>query len=682
MILNNKILSVGCVAVALLCASPVNALGHAADVIPAITDISVTKGVFTLPERGATFRIKGADADALSSYLSQSVLGVSDAKGGKHADIDINILGRGDAESYTMDITPKGISVKAADEAGAFYAVQTLVQMTSDGRDRVVECCRISDKPRFGYRGLHFDVSRHFRSKEFLKKQIDAMAMMKMNNMHLHLTDGAGWRMEIESYPRLTEFAAWRPERSWQEWRNNGTKYCEQSDPRAQGGFYTKDDLREIVRYAADRHINVIPEIEMPGHSEEVLSAYPELSCSGRPYENADFCVGKEATFKFLEDVLSEVIDVFPSEYIHIGGDEAGKGAWRECPDCKARMERENLENVDQLQSYLIKRMERFINAKGRKIIGWDEILEGGVAPNATVMSWRGTEGGITALKSGHDVIMTPGSYCYIDYSQDAPFKEPVSIGGYTPLSKVYSYEPLEPGLTEADASHLLGVQANLWSEYVTEDSHAEHMYYPRAYAIAEIGWSRPGKNYGDFHRRSLAMNDLMRERGYAVFDLANEYGERKESLDSVSHAGAGAKVIYNLPYHSKYPGGGDTTLTDGLRGGWNNNDGRWQGTLDDVDLTVDLGRVMPVHYIGAAFFHSEGAWIHLPEKVIISVSDDGETFREAGTVWCDVDPAYPKIMVKDYGVAVNTDARYVRLHAVKNPRPGAWLFTDEIIIN
>ena len=279
----------------------------------------------------------------------------------------------------------------------------------------------------------------------------------------------------------------------------------------------------------------MIPEIEMPGHSEEVLTAYPELSCTGEPYRHSDFCVGKEVTFTFLENVLTEVIDLFPSEYIHIGGDEAGKGSCR---------------------------IEAFINSKGRKMIGFDEILQGGLAPNATVMSWRGTEGGIKALKSGHDVIMTPGSTCYLDYTQDAPFKEPVSIGGYSPLEKVYGYEPVEEGLTEEEADHLLGLQGNLWSEYITEDDHAEYMYYPRAFAIAEIGWSRPEqKEYEDFRNRSLGLIDLLRTQGYTTFDLANEYGERRESLAPVTHLGKGCKVIYNLPYSPQYPAAGETTL-------------------------------------------------------------------------------------------------------------------------
>ena len=487
-------------------------------------------------------------------------------------------------ESYRLKVTEGGIRIEAKGFAGAFYAIQSLVQMAGlpsaagiDDADSVpsaavaeISCCTVTDSPRFGYRGLHFDVSRHFRSKEFLMKQMDAMALLKLNKMHLHLTDGAGWRIEIE----------WVSDRH----------YCRQDEPGAYGGYYTADDIREILAYAAKKHIEVIPEIEMPGHSEEVLAAYPELSCTGKQYGSGDLCPGKEATFGFLEDVLSQVMDLFPSEYVHIGGDEASKGAWKTCPDCQRRMQEEGLENVDELQSYLIHRIEEFVNSKGKKIIGWDEILQGGLAPNATVMSWRGTEGGITAMKSGHDVIMTPGEFCYLDYTQDAPFKEPVSIGGYIPLAKTYSYEPAEDGLTEAELSHLLGVQGNLWAEYIPTDSHAEYMYYPRAYAIAEIGWSKAGaKDYDGFRGRALKVSDMLDGMGFSAFDLRKEYGNRKESLEPVHHLAEGCPVIYGEQYSSQYPASGDCTLTDGVLGGWTYGDRKWQGFLTDMDVTVDL---------------------------------------------------------------------------------------------
>lgn len=660
-------------------------VGFPYSVIPIPESIDITKGTHLLPD-SATFYMKGVKSSMLANYLANSSLSLRQIANARGANlvIDINCKkgNHDNNEAYKLTITPTRITVKADSEAGAFYAIQTILQMSEGGAKRELQCCIVNDSPRFPYRGLLFDVSRHFRSKEFLMKQMDAMALMKLNKMHLHMTNGAGWRIEIERYPRLTEYAAWRPYRSWLDWAND-TRYCESNYPTAYGGYYTKEDIREILKYAEERHITVIPDIEMPGHSEEVLAAYPELSCSGEPYKNSDYCIGKEETFTFLENVLSEVIELFPSEYIHIGGDEAVKQGWKNCPHCKRRMQENGLKDVDELQSYLIHRIEKFVNSKGCKIIGWDEILEGGLAPNATVMSWRGTEGGVKAMKAGHDVIMTPGETCYLDFTQDAAFKEPVSIGGYTPLEKVYMYEPLEQAIGPQEAKHLLGLQGNLWSEYITEDTHAEYMYYPRAFAIAETGWSRPeNKNYDNFRSRALGLCSLLQAQGYTTFDLANEFGERKESLVPIEHLGRGCKVNYTLPYHSKYSANGDATLTDGLLGGWTYLDKRWQGTMKDVDVTIDLGSVLPVKYVGASFMHSAGAWVHVPKKMDVYLSEDGENFVLAGTVWGDIPNEIPKILFKQYSVVCNKKARYIRVHATRNDRAGAWLFTDEIVIN
>ena len=451
------------------------------------------------------------------------------------------------SEAYILDVTPKGVTIKALSEAGEFYARQTLRQMTADGEVKEIRCCRITDAPRFPYRGLHFDVSRHFRSVDFLKKQMDAMAFFKMNRMHIHLTDAAGWRLQIDAYPRLTGFAAWRPQRTWKEWWAGDRHYAEEGSAGAYGGYYTKDDIRELLAYAAERHIEIIPEIEMPSHSEEVLAAYPELGCSGEPYKDSDFCVGSEEVFTFLQTVLDEVMELFPSEYIHIGGDEAGKSHWKTCPKCQQRMKDEGLKDVDELQSYMIRRIGEYVSSKGRRIVGWDEILDGGLAPGATVMSWRGTEGGIEAMSMGHDVIMSPGRYCYLDHTQDAPFREPESIGGYLPLDSVYVYEPIEASMPEDRRHHLLGVQANLWTEYITEDAHAEYMYWPRAFAIAETGWSQPeNKDLQDFRRRALNALEVLKDQGYNVFDLENEYGERKLAQTGLDHKAKGCKVTYN----------------------------------------------------------------------------------------------------------------------------------------
>ena len=583
------------------------------------------------------------------------------------------------AESYRLKIDRKGVTITSADAAGAFYAQQTLVQLV-DGD--TLPFCEIYDFPRFPYRGVHFDVSRHFRSVEFLKKQIDAMAMYKMNRMHIHLTDAAGWRLQIDSYPKLTEFAAWRPQHTWKEWWAGNRHYAHEGDPGAYGGYYTKEQIEDVVQYAHAHHIEVIPEIEMPGHSEEVLAAYPELTCSGEPYTQGEFCVGNEETFRFLETVLDEVIDLFPSEYIHIGGDEANKEHWKKCPKCQARIQAEGLKDVDELQSYMIKRIARYVESKGRKVIGWDEILDGGLAEGAAVMSWRGTEGGIKAMEMGHDVIMTPGRYCYLDHTQDAPFKEPESIGGYLPLDSVYVYDPVEPVMPEDKLHHMLGVQANLWTEHVVTDAHAEYMYWPRTIAIAETGWSQPQKkDLKDFRRRALLAIEDLREKGYETFDLAAEYGERKLAQTGLDHKAKGCKVIYNRPIQDWYQAAGEVTFTDGVIGGWTYSDNRWQGFLSDIDVTIDLGKVQQVSYVGGTFMQLIGPGVFMPSKVDILVSEDGENFTLVTTVWNDIPVTTADLLFKDFSTICDFKVRYVRYHAYRSTMRG-FLFLDEVVVN
>lgn len=655
--------------------------GSVYNIIPIPANIQQGKGTFTLPEQGAKVYVQGASA-AFSNYIQQSALKCKDTK--KRSDADIAIVVGGKAskkiatEGYSLTVNPKRIDVVASTEQGAFYAIQTLLQMTQMGELRTIDCCTVADEPRFPYRGLHFDVSRHFFSKEFLIKQIDAMALLKLNRMHLHLTDGAGWRLQIDRYPRLTSFAAWRPAKTWQEWAKCKTKYCDQNDPDAHGGFYTKDDIREVLAYAESRHITVIPEIEMPGHSEEAVAAYPEVSCDGTG-KGGDFCPGKEATFQFLENILSEVIDLFPSHYIHIGGDEAGKSAWKTCPDCQRRMKEEGLNSLDELQSYLIRRIEKFVNSKGRDIIGWDEILEGGLAPNATVMSWRGTSGGIKAIKAGHDVVMTPGEL-YLDHTQDAPFKEPMSIGGYGSLQVTYDFNPVDPSLTQQELKHLLGVQANLWTEYVPTPEHAEYMYYPRTFAVAETGWSRAeDKNYEKFRPRAVELCNILQKLGYNTFDLSNEYGNRRESLQPVQHLAKGCKVTYQHPFSKAWPSHGATTLTDGELGGWTYADHKWQGLLKDLDVVIDLGKLQPVHYVGATFMHLPGPGVYVPRSMQVEVSADGKNYESIGTLWNDIDDKIPDLLFKTFSLTCNRQARYVRVHAVNGKE---FIFVDEIIVN
>ena len=588
-------------------------------------------------------------------------------------------------ESYTLSVTPQQILIRATSGAGLFYGMQTLLQLAqpSGAGSYSIASVEIEDTPRFAYRGLMLDVSRHFSTKEFIKKQIDALAYYKINRLHLHLTDAAGWRLEIKKYPLLTEFAAWRTDPTWKQWWNGGRKYVRFDAPGAYGGYYTQDDIREILEYARQHYITVIPEIEMPSHSEEVLAAYPQLSCSGEPYKNSDFCVGNEETFMFLENVLTEVMELFPSEYIHIGGDEAGKSAWKTCPKCQKRMKDEHLANVDELQSYLIHRIEKFLNNHGRHLLGWDEILQGGIAPNATVMSWRGEEGGIAAVTSGHRAIMTPGAYCYLDSYQDAPYSQPEAIGGYLPLKKVYSYNPVPASLTAEQAKLVYGVQGNLWVEYIPTPEHVEYMIYPRILALAETAWSAPErKSWPDFHTRALSAVADLQAKGYHPFDLKKEIGSRPESLQPVSHLALGKKVIYNSPYSSHYPAQGNTALTDGIRGDWTYGDGSWQGFISDnrLDVTIDMEKETSIHSVTAAFMQVVGAEVFLPETVVISISDDGTHFTELRKQHFEVSKETP-IRFTDISWQGEAKGRYVRYQAQAGSEFGGWIFTDEIIV-
>ncbi len=612
----------------------------AQSVIPVPLKMEQGTGSFLLSEKTKLYtNLQGGEAQLLENCLQTLPIHL---KKGKKKDTQ-NVLSLliteksgqlPTPESYTLSVTPERIQIQATSGAGLFYGIQTLLQLSvsSDTGVITVSAVEVQDTPRFAYRGLMLDVSRHFFTKEFVKKQIDALAFYKINRLHLHLTDAAGWRIEIKKYPLLTEFAAWRTDANWKKWWNGDRKYVRFDEPGASGGYYTQDDIREIVEYARQHFITVIPEIEMPAHSEEVLSAYPQLSCAGEPYKNADFCVGNEETFTFLENVLTEVLELFPSEYIHIGGDEAGMAAWKTCPKCQKRMKDEHLSHVDELQSYLIHRIEKFLNARGRRLLGWDEILKGGLAPNATVMSWRGEEGGIAAVTSGHRAVMTPGSHCYLDSYQDAPYSQPEAIGGYLPLKKVYAYNPVAASLSAEQAKLVYGAQVNLFTEYVPTPEHVEYMLYPRTLALAEVAWSAPErKSWPDFHARALKAVLDLQAKGYHPFDLKNEIGSRPESTKTAAHLALGKKVIYNAPYSPHYPAQGNTALTDGIRGDWTYGDGCWQGFINGkrLDVTIDMEAETSIHSVTAAFMQVVGAEVFLPASVTISISDDGINFTE-----------------------------------------------------
>ena len=659
------------------------------DVIPMPRSVEYHSGNFTIsPETKFYTNLSAESRQALTDYLegtSLSSVPFAESATGNNG-IELNLCDSSIVtgnEAYRIEIVKKGVRLSANTETGIFYGLQTLLQLLNNGDNKTLPALTINDSPRFPYRGLHLDVSRHFFDKEFVKKQLNAMAYFKMNRLHWHLTDGAGWRIEIKKYPRLSSFAAWRPFDKLNDWWVEGRTFCEQDDPRAVGGYYTQDDIREVVAYAAERHITIIPEIEMPGHSEEVLATYPELSCSGKPYVNADFCIGTEKTFEFLENVLLEVIDLFPSEYIHIGGDEASKSSWKTCPRCQKRMADEHLNSVDELQSYMIHRIEKFLNDHGRKIIGWDEIIEGGLSPTATVMSWRGEEGGIKAVKAGNQAIMTPGKYCYLDAFQDAPNTQPMAIGGYLTLEKVYSFEPVPDSLSTKEAELILGVQGNVWTEHIPTPEHYEYMIYPRILALAEIGWSPSEvKKWDNFHTRALQAVNILREQGYNPFPLEKEIGDKPESYQKVNHLAIGKKVTYANPYSNHYAAQGEKTLVDGVRGGWMYNDDRWQGFIDcDFDVTIDLGKETDIKQVRAEFIQLKGPYVWLPKQVIISSSVDGEHYDTLATVDNDISPDIETLQFKEFGWEGNAKARYIRYKALSNGIAGGWLFTDEIRI-
>ena len=660
-------------------------------IIPQPQSSELSSGTYGLP-RQAVFstNLPEEDKKEFTEYLQASPFALQpEAEGTQKSVVSFTIIApvsdQESMESYQLSITGKGISVVAPSAAGLFYGFQSLLQLAEQEVDGTFSfpLIEIKDSPRFSYRGLHLDVSRHFRTKEFLKKQLDAMARYKLNRFHWHLTDGAGWRLEIKRYPELTEQAAYRPYPNWKAWWKGGRKYCTKDAPGADGGYYTQEDAREIVEYARQRHITVIPEIEMPGHSEEVLAVFPHLSCSGKPYVNSEVCIGNEDTFTFLQNVLLEVMEIFPSEYIHIGGDEANMDSWRKCPLCQKRMKQEGLADVKELQSYLIHRMEKFLNEHGRQLLGWDEILEGGLAPRATVMSWRGEEGGIKAAKAGHDVIMTPGGFCYLDSYQDAPTTQPEAIGGYLTLEKVYSYDPIPEVLTKEGADYIQGVQANVWAEYITTAEHMEYMIYPRLLALAEVAWTQPDKkNWEHFHRCALKEVKWLQDNGYHPFDLSKEVGERPEAAVPVEHLGLMKTIKYTSPYAPQYTAGGDSALVDGLRGGWTYGDKRWQGFLNtDMDITVDLGEVKEISSIAAEFMQLSGPYVWLPREVIISISEDGNTFTEQARLHTDVPTTEDRLVFRTYEWDGKASARYVRYQALSNGIEGGWLFTDEIVI-
>ena len=513
---------------AVSCAKP---QPQAFQVIPMPADVTVTDGAFCV--KGVAVAVDSALDELSQKAVGRFVSALETATGAKtksgEGGISFVLNASLAPEQYTINVKADGAVVEASALNGFVYACETLKQMlpaaiygtTKAKADWVLPYCSIQDQPRFAYRGMHLDPCRHFWTIEETKRYIDVMTAYKLNRFHWHLTEDQGWRMEIKAYPKLTEIGAWRNgtviKKDWNS--NDGIRY---------GGYYTKEEMKEIVAYAAERGITVIPEIDLPGHMVAALAAYPELGCTGGPYEVWTrwgvapdiLCAGNEDVYKFLEAVLTEAMDIFPSEYIHIGGDEAFNEEmgipWDHCPKCAAKMRELGIKKGPMakhyLQNYVTARMQAFLNQHGRKIIGWDEVLEGNLAPGATVMSWRGVKGGIEAANKGFDAIMTPNSYLYFDYYQGQERdKEPFGIGGYLPVEKVYSYEPFD-GLTPAAQKHILGVQANLWTEYILTPEHLEYMLLPRMCALSEVQWCAADK-------KDYARFDASLDHTFAILD-------------------------------------------------------------------------------------------------------------------------------------------------------------------
>lgn len=648
-------------------------------------------------------------------------------------------------EGYKLDIDRRGVEVRASGFAGFLYAVQSIKQLlpveiygtdTAVGAEWKLPCLSIDDAPRFAYRGMHLDVSRHFFPVEEVKRYIDMMAVHKLNRLHWHLTDDQGWRVEIKRYPELTEIGSVRKHTVIRkEWNNyDGIPY---------GGFYTQEQIRDVVQYAYDRGITVIPEIDLPGHMMAALATYPELGCKGGHYEvwprwgisEEVLCAGNDKIFDFLEGVFEEIVELFPSEYIHIGGDECPKVRWHDCPKCQARIRELGLKDDGKysaehyLQCYVMTRISEFLNSKGRRIIGWDEILEGELAPDATVMSWRGNEGGIEAAKLGHDVIMVPTQYFYFDYlqSQDVD-SEPFGIGGYVPVEKVYSYEPPFEELTPEQQKHIIGIQANIWTEYIADADHLEYMLLPRLSALSEVQWCRPEVRDWKRFIGTFRMDGIYRTMGYNfakhIFGVSGssevdtdkgcitvsvatqgdapihytldgsdptadspvytapvaidrtctfKAAALREGIDTPVYVrrfsfnkATCRKVTLNAPADAKYAYAGGVALVDGTVGGNSYAGGAWIGFLaEPMDITIDMNGSEPYSQVTVTALSGKSDWIFPPSAIEVSVSDDGEQFVRAASLSVEPDRPDTPDDIRNYTLSFpETSARYLRVKA------------------
>ena len=610
------------------------------------------------------------------------------------------------AEAYEINITPKQITVKGADAAGVFYGIQTLRKSLPVGQFRAdtqvspykcqLPCGTIRDWPNFAYRGMHLDPCRHFMDLDSVKIYLDMMAMHNMNQFHFHLSEDQGWRIEIKKYPELTEIGAYR---NGTVIGHNGNLY----DTIRHGGFYTQDELRDLIQYAAERHINIIPEIDLPGHMQAALACYPNMGCTGGPYEvwrrwgvsDDVLCAGNEEAMQFVEDVLNEVMDLFPSPYIHIGGDECPKVRWEKCPKCQAKIKELGIKAdgkfsaEDYLQSYVMNRMAKVVEARGRRVIGWDEILEGDVSQSTIIMSWRGTEGGIEAARKGHDVIMTPLSHLYFDYYQSEDIvSEPMCIGGYLPVERVYEFKPLPEELTPEQQKHIIGVQANIWTEYIASFRHVQYMALPRMEALTEIQWNNPQeRDFEPFVERCKKMKQFYDLYHY---NYADHIFNPKAWADTVAPNLATRKPItLRQQPAEKYTYGGAPVLNDGELGKFAYNSGRWLGFWGEpLDAVIDLEQPAEMQHVRFHALVNKSPWIYNPSQATVLVSDDGENFCEVAqkdfpiSTWADRDGVF------SYEIDFEpVTAKYIEViikgHNLPEDHEGfghpAWIFVDEI---
>lgn len=695
------------------------------EVVPMPLEINTTQQASFLLKSGVTVYYPAGNekmqrnAEFLASYVKAQTgieLQVQAGEGGKGGIVLQLGLANDNPEAYQLKVDASQVVISSPSEAGVFYGIQTLRKAVdvAEGSNVELPAVEINDQPRFGYRGMMLDVGRHFFSMDEIKTYIDMMALHNINRFHWHLSEDQGWRIEIKKYPKLTEIGSMRKETVI---GHNSGKY----DGKPYGGFYTQEQAKEIVAYAAERYITVIPEIDLPGHMQAALAAYPELGCTGGPYEvwtqwgvsDNVLCAGNDQTIQFIKDVLAEIVEIFPSEYIHVGGDECPKVKWSTCPKCQARIKALGLKSdnkhtkEERLQSYVIHEAEEFLNSKGRKMIGWDETLEGGLAPNATVMSWRGEAGGIEAAKQHHDVVMTPNTYLYFDYYQSKDTEtEPMAIGGYLPIERVYSYEPMPKSLSPEEQKYIVGVQANLWTEYIPDFKQVQYMVLPRMAALSESQWCAPEKkNYEAFLQRVSRLIDIYAKNGwnYAthIFDVMLDLKPNTETgtLDAVARTIDNAPIYYTLdgsepttasekytdvikidkpctlrtvairpsgsskitkdeisfskssmkpitmlqPINKQYEFSGATVLVDGMTGNMNYKTGRWIAFYtNDMEAVIDLKEATEISSMTLHTCVEKGDWIFDTRGITVSVSDDNQTFKEVAS------EAYPAMKESD----------------------------------